>query len=164
MPLGMALILLVALIGLLALSARKFTETRNLRVLLAHVALIAVVGVAIYSIFGLQSNPLARGPESNDLPMIGALFGCMLVGMLAHWLYWWLETPKDQRTAFDLAAFVAPVFASPIVFIPLLASLQNANLDLRRVDTARFMLFLVAFENGFFWKEYFDNRKRRAEK
>jgi hypothetical protein len=55
-----------------------------------------------------------------------------------------------------------PVLASPIVFIPLLASLQNADPDLSRIDVPGFMIFVVAFENGFFWKEYFDNRKRKG--
>ena len=86
----------------------------------------------------------------------------MLLGMLAHWLYVWLETPQRKRPAFDLGLFLGPVLASPIIFIPLLASLQNTDLNLSQIDIPRFMVFVVAFENGFFWKEYFDNRKKKT--
>jgi hypothetical protein len=83
----------------------------------------------------------------------------MLLGMAAQYGYNRFEQPKAERKAFDFGLFIAPIFASPIIFIPLLAALQNADLDLTRLTTPKMMVFFVAFENGFFWKEYFDHRR-----
>ena len=83
------------------------------------------------------------------------------MGMIAQYLYSWLGQPPSKRKTkrFDMGLFIAPIFTSPIVFIPLLAALQNAVVDLQNLTTPKMMLFLVAFENGFFWKEYFDHRQ-----
>jgi hypothetical protein len=66
---------------------------------------------------------------------------------------------------FDFGMFVAPVFASPIVFIPLLAALQNtpAITGTQGFSAVNLMVFFVAFENGFFWKEYFDHRRKAKQ-
>ena len=56
--------------------------------------------------------------------------------------------------------FIAPVFASPIVFIPLLTAFQNANVDLNRLTVPKLLIFFVAYQNGFFWKEFFDLKQR----
>jgi len=48
-----------------------------------------------------------------------------------------------------------------IAFIPLLASFEGAGINLRNSPSPRLMIFLVAFQNGFFWKEYFDSRKKK---
>ena len=84
--------------------------------------------------------------------------------MTCHYLYTLLSMPKNQRRSFDFASFIAPVFASPIVFIPLLASFQNADVDLTNLTLPKFMVFFVAFENGFFWKELVDNRRKELSK
>jgi predicted outer membrane repeat protein len=43
------------------------------------------------------------------------------------------------------------------IFIPFLATFQNANFELETFS-AKLLFFFVAFENGFFWKEFFNNR------
>jgi hypothetical protein len=86
----------------------------------------------------------------------------MLLGMLSQFLYRRFERPQRLRPTWDWGMFIAPVFASPIVFIPLLAAFQNANIDLKDLTAPRLMIFFVAYQNGFFWKEFFD-RKQREE-
>ncbi len=46
----------------------------------------------------------------------------------------------------------------PTKAISLMVAVQNGDFGAQGLSTARFMLLLVSFENGFFWKEYFDNR------
>ena len=161
----MTLILAVSFIGLLAIALYGFSQHRRPARLVVHLATLASLAVLLHFLFGFPRRGAVLSPSgapASELPLIAVLFGFMLAGMLAHWLYGWLETPQRERPSFDLGMFLAPVLASPIVFIPLLAALQNANLDLSRLDVPRFMLFLVAFENGFFWKEYFENRRKKA--
>jgi hypothetical protein len=86
------------------------------------------------------------------------LYLSMLAGMLAHYGYVSLERPRGRRRKFDLGVFLAPIFVSPIVFLPL-ASVLEAT-DPIQANASRLVLFLVSFENGFFWREFFDNRSR----
>lgn len=158
----MTAIVAVGFVGLTARSVFTLARQGRLRPFLLSIAILAGLALILHRLLGfpaVQAISASKGLGSKDLPIIGMLFACMLLGMLAHWLHVWLETPKPKRPTFDFGLFIAPVLASPIIFVPLLASLQNADLDLSRLDTAGFMVFLVAFENGFFWKEYFDNRK-----
>lgn len=106
------------------------------------------------------------GRNGSDLVLAGALGICMLAGMFAQFLYRHFEREKRYRKQWDWGLFIAPIFASPIVFIPLAASFQNVDIDLtgERMTLPRLMIFLVAFENGFFWKEYFDRKRKEGEK
>ncbi len=148
----LTVIVAAALFGLIALSVFVFIKQRSLRPFLLQIVLLAGLAFLLHQFFGFPTPRLAsvsKSLGSDELPIIGVLFACMLIGMLAHWLYVWLETPQGTRPPFDLGPFIAPILASPIVFVPLLASLQNADLDLSQFDIPRFMVFLVAFENGF---------------
>ncbi len=113
--------------------------------------------------FFIPDNVVAKGDE-QDIAFVIILYIFMLLGMLANYAYAHLSLPKKERKEkqFDWGLFLAPVLASPIVFIPLLAAFQetNPNIPLR----TRIMVFLVAFQNGFFWKEYFDNKRKEKEK
>ena len=92
------------------------------------------------------------------------LYLCMLLGMAAQYAHNRFFLPKAQRPEFDFGLFLAPIFASPIIFIPLLAAMQNAEVDLAQLTVPKMMVFFVAFENGFFWKEYFDHRRQEKQK
>jgi hypothetical protein len=81
----------------------------------------------------------------------------MLLGMAAEYLYHYLDSKSEERK-FDWASFIKPFLVSPLVFVPLAASLQNANIDSSRVDIPRLMVCLVAFENGFLWRGYFTRK------
>jgi hypothetical protein len=47
-----------------------------------------------------------------------------------------------------------------MVFIPLLAAVQGADLRLEELTAPRMMIFFVAFQNGFFWKNFFDQKQK----
>jgi hypothetical protein len=161
----MTTIVAIAFAGLAVLPVCTFVKERRPRPLLLSFAVLAGLALLLHRFFGFpvaQPIPASKGLTPSELPVIGVLFACMLLGMLAHWLYVWLGTPQGKRRKFDFGLFVAPILASPIIFIPLLASQQNTDPSLAQLDVPRFMVFLVAFENGFFWKEYFDNLKKKA--
>ena len=165
MTLCMTTIVVVAIFGLAARSTFILATQRRPKPFLVSIAALAALAVLLHRLFGFPfafSFSASKALAPNELPVIGVLFACMLAGMLAHWLFVWLETPQRKRPGFDAGHFLMPVLVSPVIFIPLLASQQNADLNLSRFDIPRFMVLLVAFENGFFWKEYFDNRKRKA--
>jgi hypothetical protein len=153
---------LVALLVLLALSARN---TDNWRRLVVEVIGLLLFVATLYVLFGFplpKTNLATKGP-TEDFIFAAALYICMLLGMGAQFLYRHFEQPRHQRQIFDWGVFLAPVFASPVIFLPLLASFQNAEIDLRLLTVPRLMIFLVAFQNGFFWKEHFDRRQMEAK-
>lgn len=102
----------------------------------------------------------ARGRDDAQWALVAALYVAMVLGMLAHYVYGRLQRLRGRRRKFDVGALLAPVFVSPIVFLPLASILQSA--EPVQASASRLMLFLVAFENGFFWREFFENRVARA--
>ena len=159
----------ISLLGLLILAGIRARSTKNWRLFGIQTAAILLFALFLHAILGFpvpQPDASARG-GSSEISFVIILYAFMLLGMLAQYGFHFFEKPKAKREPFDIGRFLAPVFASPIIFVPLLAALQNANLDLTALDAPRLMLFLVAFENGFFWKDYFDQRRKniaRGEK
>jgi hypothetical protein len=129
----------------------------------ATAALVVYLGVLHFS-FGFPSPPvgIAKGPADSDTgPLVLALFVFMTLGMAAEYLYRYLDA-KPEESKFDWKTFAKPFLVSPLVFVPLAASLQNAKVDLASFNIPLLMLFLVAFENGFLWRGYFTRRMQSA--
>ena len=159
----MTYLTLVSFCGLLILIIFNFTKNRRWQQSMLHFMLLAIAFLLIYIFFIAPKQATGRGDSSQDLYFVIVLYLFMLLGMLAQYIYARLEQPKAMRPKFDLGLFLAPIFTSPIIFIPLLSAMQNANIDLQNLTTPRIMVFLVAFENGFFWKELFDHRRQLKE-
>ena len=161
----MTALLGLSLAGLLLASGLRARKTGDWRPFLLESSALAIFAILLNILFGFpfpQTGVVAKGP-GEDLMLAAALYLCMLLGMFSQYLYRRLERPKRRRLKWDWGLFVAPVFASPIVFIPLLAAFQEAGIDLKRLTAPRLMIFFVAFQNGFFWKEFFD-RKQKEER
>lgn len=163
---SMTFLIALSLAGLAALAIYRAIKTKNRRGFILQMLVLVVCFAFLYAMFDfpiVAQTPAGKGEDGQDVYLVIVLYICMLLGMLAQYAYNRFEQPKEERKKFDLGLFFAPVFASPIIFIPLLAALQNADIDLTKLTTAKTMVFLVAFENGFFWKEYFDHRRKGKE-
>src|SRR5215469_12319310 len=160
MPRIMTVIVAASAVLLVLWTAWQFrAPTRRLPGVLAIVVLFLYLALLHFA-FGFPSLPNedAKGGTDTDVgPLVMALFVFMLLGMGAEYLYHYLDA-KPQETKFDWRSFVKPFLVSPLVFVPLAASLQNAKVDLSRFDIPLLMLFLVAFENGFLWRGYFTRK------
>jgi hypothetical protein len=153
----------VSFVVLLAIALYYFIQTKNVRRFILQLIVIGLAFVFLYFLFYKAEVATAKRNSGNDIYFVIVLYFFMILGMLAQYTYARFSQPKRLRKKFDFGLFIAPVFASPIIFIPLLSALQNANVDLRQLTTVKMMVFFVAFENGFFWKEYFDNRRKLKE-
>jgi hypothetical protein len=94
--------------------------------------------------------------------MIGAMYLAMALGVIAQSYYF-----ADGISQAGPMPWVKPALASPIIFIPLLSSYQTALLGMSGFSINDFMILLVSFQNGFFWKAVFDKqaevmRRQRA--
>ena len=148
---------------LLLICAVKAWLSRSFRPLFVEVVSLFAIAIFLNRLFGFPYVVIVAKSEENDFAVTAALFICMVLGMLAQFFYHHFSTPGSERTPFDLGLFVAPFFAAPIVFLPLLAAFQQVNIDISRLTTPKLMVFLVAFQNGFFWKDFFDGQKRHVK-
>jgi hypothetical protein len=160
------LILLACIAGLILVTGRGARQTAEWRPFWMGLAALTAFSFFLNHWFGFPfASPLVN-KGGNDLLLAGALAVSMITGMFAQYLYRHFERPERYRQKWDWGCFIAPVFASPMIFIPLAAAFQNSDIDLTKdsLTLPRLMIFLVAFENGFFWKEYFDRRRKEVEK
>ena len=163
MPGLTSIVFWISLAGLCVLALLNYTKARNIRRLVVWITILAACGATYYFLFQSGGHLSAKGEQPNQTGFVIVLYVCMLLGMACHYFYTLLLKPKREREPFDLGAFLAPVFASPLVFLPLLGAFQNSQVDLVNLTLPKFMVFFVAFENGFFWKEVVDNRRKEQE-
>jgi hypothetical protein len=157
------ILLIISLIGLTIVSIYHYIKSKNVRSLLIHLFLIIACGAVLSWFFFPQSTVIPKGTGPDNTYFIIALYLFLLLGMFANYGFSYLSQPSKKRKKFDLGYFMAPILVSPIVFLPFLAAFQNANIEVETLSSAKLMFFCVAFENGFFWKEFFDNRQKEKE-
>ena len=109
-----------------------------------------------------QSTPLPfetrAGDDGQDVAAVAICYLAMLLGMMAEYVY--AQAEKGQaRPTFAPMTFVMPILASPIVFIPLLTIAGEVNAP-GILSRAKLMVYFVAFQNGFFWKSFFEQRRQ----
>jgi len=164
MSLYLTIAVAVAMCALAVLEAVRAHQRHEWRSFWLEISGIAGFALFLHWLFDFPKplEPItAKGAE--DFTVVGILFLCMIIGMFAHALYQHFSLKRSVRVRrkVDWGLFFAPVCASPMIFIPLLAAIQNANVDLKELTIPRMMMFFVAFENGFLWKAAFDRRKQR---
>jgi hypothetical protein len=122
------------------------------------VALTLLAAVALR--YAVAPAVEAKGAIHETLAVVFC-YAAMLLGMVAQYAYHQAQT---RDFAFDPAAFFMPIFASPIVFIPLLTVIGEVNTT-GALATPKLMVYLVAFQNGFFWRAFFAGglEERRSE-
>jgi len=156
----MTFLIALSLLVLTALAVTRFIKNKNWPPFILQMAALIFCGVLFRRLFGFPGiAPAARGAQ--DVYLVIVLYICMLLGIAVHYAYSRFEQPKRKRPKFDFGLFIAPIFASPIIFIPLLAALQNADIDLAQLTVPKTMVFFVAFENGFFWKGFVEHRRQQ---
>ena len=152
----------VSLLALASLLFYRDYKARSWKGFVFHaVVLIACAGFfrRFYD-FWKSSGVVAKGVNVDDKtwPLIILLYLFMLAGMLANYGHRHFSIEKARRGKWDFGLFVAPMFVSPIIFIPLFIEFQKAG-----SDSGGVISFFMAFQNGFLWKEYFDHKKKRSE-
>jgi hypothetical protein len=161
------LVISFCVVGIIALSARWARKTGEWRSFWIGLLALVIFVVFLNRSFGFPfASSVVEKAGDHELLLAGAMGLCMIGGMFAQYLYRYFERPLRHRQKWDWGCFVAPMFASPIVFIPLAAAFQNVDIDLTNpnLKLPQLMVFLVAFENGFFWKEHYDQKRKQLAK
>ena len=146
--------------------------------LIVKISLVVVVADFFYRVFTRHTPLLPRAlvvvgalcvayalapaavQTKDGLDETAAIVFCylsMVLGMIAQYFY--IQAERGDRTfQFDWMTFLMPIFASPIVFIPLLTLTSEVAMG-GAFTRAKLMVYLVAFQNGFFWKGFFEQRR-----
>jgi hypothetical protein len=122
-------------------------------------ALVSAVAVA-YAWRPRSADHMGGVDETASLVIC---YGAMIAGMAAQYAFAMAERVSrgEPRGRFELLTFVMPMLVSPIVFIPLLTLTSELGAG-GAFTRARLMAYLVAFQNGFFWKQLFEQRRQTA--
>jgi hypothetical protein len=138
---------------------RLYSAVRDNDVKSAVLEATVIVGFLLAAHWTLGFFPMdgriSKGFDNSvEFPNILLLYVAMVAGMLSQHLYTWLQDGK--RVPFRPRAFLAPVFVAPIVFIPFYNSVRLSWAD----PSVRWLIILVAYENGFFFKNTFEHRRQ----
>ena len=119
----------------------------------------ALAAIAVAVLVATVVVPAPTGTRgAAEIASVFVCYGCMLLGMMAEYGYAKAER-GDTSFTFELLPFLMPIFASPIVFIPLLSLMTEDAMSGGAFTRAKLMVYLVAFQNGFFWKSFFEQRR-----
>ena len=119
-------------------------------------AMIVCVLGGIYFLTFPSTSGQTRGDAETPALVVSYIF--MVLGMMAHYVYAKAEK-GETRLTIEWMRFLMPILASPIVFIPLVSIAGEVGATGHLFARAKLMVYLVAFQNGFFWKHFFDQRR-----
>jgi hypothetical protein len=95
-----------------------------------------------------DTQPNGTGPQPNNRGLFALLcFAAMLMGMAAQAGF----NHLNGSAPWQWGAFLAPFLISPLIFQGFLAIVRS------QIDMLTGIL--IAFQNGFFWKQIFDGLK-----
>ena len=139
----------------LAVAYRDVVSRRPRRIL--PTALLTAMAAAVYA-FAFPDGIESKG-SAAEIAATALCYFSMVLGMAAEYFYAQAERGRTRLT-FEPMTFLMPIFASPIVFIPLLTITSDVAVGGGAFTKAKLMVYLVAFQNGFFWKGFFEQRRQ----
>ena len=102
-----------------------------------------------------------KGPVEEGIAIVFC-FISMIIGMVAQYFYGQGEMGYTSFK-FKLVPFLMPILASPIIFAPLLVLLKE-NMTAGAFKISKLMVYFVASQNGFFWKDMLSRERKKLSK
>jgi len=131
--------------------------TRSAPLLPRALAIAGALGI----VYALAPSAVQTRGGIDEAASIAFCYVSMVLGMIAQYGYAQAER-GNKKLELDWMTFLMPIFASPIVFIPLLTLTSEVAMG-GAFTRAKLMVYLVAFQNGFFWKSFFEQRRGEAQ-
>jgi hypothetical protein len=124
-------------------------------------ATAAFLTTALWWVYSITFPQTVRSRGETDAAALVVSYLAMVMGMVAHHVYTKAEQGATRLTI-DWMRLLMPVMVSPIVFIPLMSIAAEVSVTGGMFTRQKVMVYLVAFQNGFFWKHFFDQRHPAA--
>lgn len=166
------LLITVSLLGWLIAIIIKFIQYRRNKsywiVSIVQCVIIVISMKFLNRYFGYFSDIQEYGTFTlHESVILGGSYLSMVLGMIAHHIFIQVnmieEQKKGRKRKFRWFPLVMPLAISPLVFIPVLGQLQTLGAQATTFKTI-VMQFLLAFQNGFFWKTIFEQMQRKFDK
>ena len=154
---ALSILLVVSLIGLsIGIGWLEAVGSRFRRFSLS--AILIGLAIAVYAATAPQDVE-TKGPIQETIAVVFCYLS-MVLGMMSQYFYRQAERGAKKLTVKPVE-FMMPIFASPIVFIPLLTITADVSLS-GAFTKSNLMVYLIAFQNGFFWKSFFEQRRQKV--
>ncbi len=127
----------------------------------AAVVTAAILATALWLLYGAVFPTDGGTRGFSETATLVASYLAMVAGMLAQYVY--AKAERGEKTlTIEWMPMLMPILASPIVFIPLVSIAGEVSATGSILAQPKLMVYLVAFQNGFFWKHFFDERRPAA--
>jgi len=113
-----------------------------------HIGLVIIVtGLAWFSLESQFNPPLKGAPTDTGISfavgwVIVLTFIGVLLGISGKYLF-------ETEGTFNWLDFLRPFAISPVVLLPLIGTLDHADVQIVQMVS----LFILGFQNGFFWQK-----------
>lgn len=155
MPMYFNVIILISIILLSIYLLIIDYKNKSIRMFFFHAGVITLIVCILNRFYNfLHFGSISKAGDDIKLYKLIVLFIVMILGMLSSYFFKRFSTPKNKRTKFEIGVFIAPIFISPLIFIPLLDVVNSQD-----SQKAIVMLYFIAFQNGFLWREYYESKK-----
>jgi hypothetical protein len=145
-------VIAVAFVALIVVGVVDVITTRSSRRLWIWAVCMALAFLLLRSVIDF---PAARVPNAGGIPLpvaISVLFVSTAAGIAANYIFY-------VRRRFSWMAVIRPLCVTPIVLLPVLASLGALDL----VSPTQLVSFsFLSFQNGFFWRTVLEHAKTKV--
>jgi hypothetical protein len=145
-------VLIACLAIALLLAVLDYVRRPSWHRFLIYVLGLGVIAVALFLTTGFPFPSSRRafggGGGASPLLALALMFAGVVLGIAATYVF-------NLTAAFSWRDLARPLVVSPLVLLPLIGSLQGANLE-----PVQLVCFTVlAFQNGFFWQQVLRDAK-----
>lgn len=127
----------------------EFIKKRSIKRSLLELLLLVVFVIILYITTGF---PITSSYQSfggvSPIVAIAIMFLCTILGTISNYFF-------SLKGKFSWRKLLKPLFVSPIVFLPLIGSVQSVS-NLESIQMVSFAI--LAFQNGFFWQKVFESK------
>lgn len=155
----LTIILSISLLGFFVSTLYINVKAGRWKTLIVHLAILGFIILILNRVFKFPQIVTTMGPVQETIVIVSCYI-CMVVGMAAQYLYQQVQSGSD-RVKIKPMALLMPIFISPIVFIPLLSIIQSMPVPDDAFTRFKLMLYFIAFQNGFFWKDIIEKQRQR---
>lgn len=153
MPLIITWLLLLFIVIYLLILVGEWVFSRSFKKILPELFPLVGFVLLLHLTIGFPSAPSRQsfGESISPLTALGLMFVSTMLGIMAHYIF-------SHKGKFSWKNFLKPLVVSPIVFLPLIGTVQGVS----GLESLQMITFaILAFQNGFFWKEVLSNVKEK---
>ena len=156
---------LICWLGVIILEAiYKQNNKKHVRVVI-QILLIVVSIFVLHNYFGYFNTIQDKGslPIPEHWTLLG-LYVSTIIGIVGHHIFIQIKGVEERKrkTNIKWMPLIKPLIISPIIFLAVMNQLEQIGMQAEGLKS-NIMQFILAFQNGFFWKTIFEQLERKKD-